>query len=214
MKTNGLTRRAELNPTVYGGWSLRSVQPPDVPMLYEWVMDPRVNHRWTTRGMLIPYEAFAAKFWEDALVNLLVFPEVGGPPVSWASITSVDLHSGYGSGAVVVDPDKPTTAGAGPRTVFLLLRYIFAVYPLRKIYFESPEYAAHDFRTAIGSLMRVEGTLVEHLYYDGRYWDKHILAVTAQTWADLGPGLLDRFFRPAGGLRGGAQREPGGGCVL
>jgi len=197
MSTNGhkgLTRRAESNPTVYGGWSLRSVQPPDVAMLYEWVMDPRVNHRWTTRGMLIPYEAFAARLWEDTLVNLLVVPQATGQPVSWASITSVDLHSGYASGAVVVDPDRPTTAGIGPRTVFLLLRYIFAVYPLRKIYFESPEYAAHDFRTALGSLLKVEGTLTEHLYYDGLYWDKHILAVTAQTWAELGPGLLDRFF--------------------
>ena len=197
MNTNGnrpSTRRADGNPTVYGGWSLRSVQPPDVPMLYEWVMDPRVNHRWTTRGMLIPYEAFAAKVWEDTLVNLLVVPEATGQPVSWASITSVDLHSGYASGAVVVDPDKPTTAAVGPRTVFLLLRYIFAVYPLRKIYFESPEYAAHDFRTALGTLMKVEGTLTEHLYYGGDYWDKHILAVTAKTWAELGPGLLDRFF--------------------
>jgi hypothetical protein len=197
MNTNGhkgLTRRAGGNPTTYGGWSLRSVQPPDVPMLYEWVMDPRVNHRWTTRGMLIPYDAFASKVWEDTLVNLLVFPDAAGQPVSWAAVTSVDLHSGYASGAVVVDPDKPTTACVGPRTVFLLLRYIFAVYPLRKIYFESPEYAAHDFRTALGSLMTVEGTLTEHLYYGGQYWDKHILAVTAKTWAELEPGLLDRFF--------------------
>jgi RimJ/RimL family protein N-acetyltransferase len=189
-----VTQRAVETPITYGGWSLRSVQPPDVPMLYQWVMDARVNHRWTTRGMLIPYDAFAAKVWEDTMVNLLVMPEEGGPPVSWASITSVDLHSGYASGAVVVDPDRPRTEAIGPRTVFLLLRYIFAVHPLRKIYFESPEYAAHDFRTALGTLLKVEGTLTEHLYYDGRYWDKHILAVTAQTWAELGPGLLERFF--------------------
>ncbi len=188
------TRRAEHNPTTYGGWTLRSVQPPDIPMLYEWVMDPRVNHRWTTRGILIPYDAFAQRIWEDTLVNLLLTRDTDGRPVSWASITSVDLHSGYGSGAVVVDPAKPTTSGIGPRTVFLMLRYIFAVYPMRKIYFESPEYAAHDFRTAIGTLMKVEGVLAEHLYYNGEYWDKYILAVTSRTWAEKGPNLLARFF--------------------
>jgi RimJ/RimL family protein N-acetyltransferase len=199
MSTNGHhslhpTRRAEHNPSAYAGWSFRSVQPPDYPTLYEWVMDPRVNHRWTTRGILIPYEAFAQKIWEDTLVNLLLVRDSDGQPVSWASVTSVDLHSGYGSGAVVVDPDKPTTAGIGPRTVFLLLRYIFSVYPLRKLYFESPEFAAHDFRTAIGSLMKVEGVLAEHLYYRGEYWDKYILAVTSQTWAEKSKTLLSRYF--------------------
>jgi RimJ/RimL family protein N-acetyltransferase len=188
------TRRAAHNPTEYGGWWLRSVQPSDLPMLYEWVMDARVNHRWTTRGTLVPYDAFAAKVWEDAVVNVLVVSGNGAQPVSWATVSSVDLHSGYASGAVVVDPSQPTTAGVGPRTVFLLLRYVFAVYPLRKIYFESPEYAAHDFRTALGTLMQVEGRLVEHLYYHGEYWDKYILAVTARSWAERGSELLARFF--------------------
>lgn len=195
MTGNGIPRAAADNPTEFGGWSLRSVQQSDVPMLYSWVMDPRVNHRWTTRGTLVPFDAFTQRLWDDVLVSLLVMPDPAGPPVAWASVTSADLHSGYASAAVVVDPAYPTTAGIGPRSVCLLLRYIFAVHPLRKIYFESPEFAAHDFRTALGELLAVEGILREHLYYHGRYWDKYILAVTTHSWSRNGTRYMERAFR-------------------
>jgi len=195
MTANGAPRAACDNPTEFRGWTLRSAQQSDAPMLYEWIMDPRVNHRWTTRGMLVPFEVFTQRLWEDVLISVLVHPDPAGPPVAWASITSADLHSGYASAAVVVDPAHSTAAGIGPRTVCLLLRYVFAVYPLRKVYFESPEFAVHDFRTALGELLPVEGVLREHLYYDGRHWDKYILAVTTSTWARYGPAYLDRLFR-------------------
>jgi len=197
-----LPRAAPVNPTEYGDWSLRPVQAPDVPMLYEWVMDPRVNHRWTTRGMLIPYDKFAQRIWDDVLVNLLVH-DGSQQPLAWATLTSVDLHSGHCSAAVVVDPQQPKAAAIGPRTVCLMLRYAFAIYPFRKIYFESPEFAVRDFRTALGRLLTVEGILTEHLYYAGRHWDMYILGMTAQRWAGVGQPYMERVFRGC--------REPAGG---
>lgn len=191
-----LPESAPENPTGYGDWCLRSVQPPDTPMLYEWVMDPRVNHRWTTRGMLVPYDKFVQRVWDDVLVNLLVCAD-DQQPVSWATVSSADLHSGHCSVAVVVNPDLSRAAAVGPRTVCLLLRYVFAIYPFRKVYFESPEFAVRDFRTALGKLLAVEGVLTDHLYYAGRHWDMYILSMTATHWADVGVEYMARVFRIA-----------------
>lgn len=187
-------RSAPDNPTSYQNWTLRPVQPNDVPMLYEWVMDPRVNHRWTTRGMLIPYDKFVHRVWDDVLVSLLVY-DGDGQPVAWATASSADLHSGHCSAAVVVDPNRSKASAIGPRTVCLLLRYVFAIYPFRKVYLESPEFAVRDFRTALGRLLTVEGVLSEHLYYAGRYWDMYILGMTAASWAGVGEEYMRRVFR-------------------
>lgn len=201
-----MTRPAGDNPTWYADWQLRPVQPADVPMLYEWVMDPRVNHRWTTRGMLVPYDKFVQRVHDDVLLSLLACGR-DGTPLAWATVSSVDMHSGHASVAVVVDPARPRTAGVGPRTVCLLLRYVFAIYPFRKVYFESPEFAVHDFRSSLGTLLAVEGILTEHLYYDGRYWDMYVLAMSAEDWAETGVKYLTRVFRarPGGGPAAGRQ---------
>lgn len=187
-------RPAGDNPTWYADWQLRPVQAADIPLLYAWVMDPRVNHRWTTRGMLIPYDTFAQRVYDDVLLSLLACGPVG-TPYAWATVSSVDLHSGHASVAVVVDPVRLRAAAVGPRTVCLLLRYVFAIYPFRKLYLESPEFAVHDFRSALGGLLVVEGVLREHLYYDGRYWDMVVLGVTAEHWAETGVKYMRRVFR-------------------
>ena len=168
----------------------------DYTLLYQWVMDERVNHRWTTRGMLVPYDAFVQRLWQDVSMNLLVSPPSSAAPVAWVSIFSMDLHSGYCSVGVVSSPSA-LGSGAGIAAVLLSLGYLFDVFPVRKAYFESPSFAFQDFGSAADGAryLEVEGVLKDHLYFRGQYWDKIIATVTRESWDDRVGGLADRILR-------------------
>lgn len=180
------------NPSEYAGWRLRPVQQSDYPLIYEWAMHPLVNHRWTTRGSLIPYEPFVQHLWDDVLFNLLVAPPRRDVPSVWTTISNFDLHSGYCSLSTVA---RPSSIGSGVGLIggMLTIRYIFAIHPIRKVYLETPSFAAISFESTIGKLFKLEGTLKDHLYFNGRHWDKLILALTRDEWDDRVCALTERM---------------------
>lgn len=198
-------RRLE-TPLVAGPWKLHPVQAADVPLLYNWIMHPDVCHRWTTRGLVVPFETFERRVWEDVLASFFVSRT--GAPVAWVTLTSADLHSGHCSGSVVVRPSL-IGSGVGYRAALLVVRYGFAVYPFRKIYFESVEYAAAEYASAFPSLLRVEAVLEEHLYFDGRYWPRIISSITRSRWDEVGRPLFGRLFRDQFGELTGARDQDG-----
>ncbi len=181
-----------LSGATVGRWALVSVQTTDHPTLYNWTMHPEINHRWTTRGAIVPYEAFERKIWEDTLANLMLVDLSRGQKLAWVSLMTADLHSGYCSAGVMIPP--PLNRGLGVVATCLLLNYAFSAFPLRKVYFESPSFVVDSFSSALNRLLEVEGHLKSHLYYDGRYWDKYILTITRDSWNSYGRNYARRVL--------------------
>lgn len=68
-------------------------------------------------------------------------------------------------------------SGIALEPVRLFVDYLFDVWPFRKLYFELPEFNYQQFSSVAEGPLRVEGRLVDHDYFGGRYWDRLILAV-------------------------------------
>jgi hypothetical protein len=58
------------------------------------------------------------------------------------------------------------------------------------VYAETSELSSWTFAAGAGRYYRVEGTLPEHEYYDGRYWDCYVLAFWRRDWEPLLVELL------------------------
>ena len=76
-------------------------------------------------------------------------------------------------------PVTDKQSGAGVLEAFaLFVRYLFRLWPLRKLYLELPEFNLPQFASAVRvGLLKEEGRLRGDRYFDGAYWDQLVLAV-------------------------------------
>ncbi len=79
----------------------------------------------------------------------------------------------------------------------LFLEYVFRGWSFRKLYFELPEFNLAQFSRGVNRLFVEEGRLREHLYYDGRFWDKVILALYRTTWEAQSKRILQAAMTPS-----------------
>jgi hypothetical protein len=88
---------------------------------------------------------------------------------------NANLQDGTVYLAVVSD----SRVGAGTlEGVVLFLRYLFVLWPFRKVYLEVPEYNLPQFASAVSEgVLKEEGRLREHLHFDGNYLDQYLFAV-------------------------------------
>jgi RimJ/RimL family protein N-acetyltransferase len=102
-----------------------------------------------------------------------------------------NLQDGYVYVAVAHVPQVGAGALEG---LIVLIQYLFAHWPFRKIYVEAPEFNAHQFASAIRiGILREEGRLVDHRYYGGQFWDLITWAIypaDAETFAKEHPGMF------------------------
>ncbi len=76
---------------------------------------------------------------------------------------------------------------ASSRICFLLafelaVHKTFDVYDVRKIYMDVPDWNFSPLKGLVSrQVLRHEATLVEYRYFQGRYWDQHILSMTPQS---------------------------------
>jgi ribosomal-protein-alanine N-acetyltransferase len=64
----------------------------------------------------------------------------------------------------------------------LFVNYLFVNWDFRKLYGESVDFNFRSFKSGRGSLFTEEGVLRQHYFYNGEYWDSHILALHRDEW--------------------------------
>ena len=89
----------------------------------------------------------------------------------------------------------------------LFVEYVFTCWDFRKLYLEMPEFNLPQFASGLGSLFAEEARLREHVYYDGRHWDKVILALYRRVWRESSQRLLAAALPPP--RRVASLRMPG-----
>ncbi|MEX5707160.1 phosphopantetheine-binding protein [Parafrankia sp. FMc6] len=162
------------------------VLPNMVPFLYELAVSPDVGFRWRYRGSVPNYVQFEQELWNGMLAQFVVESIESGEPVGNVICYNPDFALGVAYvGAAMLG--RYAGSGIAVEPVRLFIRYLFAVWPFRKLYFELPEFNYRQFTSATGERLRVEGRLVDHDYYGGRYWDRLILA----TYRDDHVGQLE-----------------------
>jgi len=174
----GVADRAAPEPPLQAGrfFRLVPVVPAAVPFLYELAVSPEVGFRWRYRGAVPNYAQFEKELWAGMLAQLVVESVATGEPVGNVICYNPDfaLGNAYVGAAMV---SRYAGSGIAVEPVRLFVRYLFDVWPFRKLYFEVPEFNFRQFSSAAGGRLRLEGRLVDHDYYQGRYWDRLILAI-------------------------------------
>jgi len=164
--------------------SLRPVFPADYDWLYEISCSPAIGYRWRNRGATPSPEAFVESLWRGVLAQFMIERNDDREAIGNVFAYNADLRNGHASVGVMVNPDV-SGRGWGLEGAGLFVDYVFKVWNLRKIYAEAPGFNFEQFRSGAGRLFREEGLLRNHDYYDGRYWDLHILAIDRSDWQTL-----------------------------
>ncbi len=161
---------------------LMPITPDDHRYLY-WLATAGDNAiRWRYRLQLPPFELFVQQLHSDVLAQFVVLDRSNGERTGHVVAYSPDLRSGTTFVGCLVAPEK-LGEGLGKAALDVFGDYLFQSWPFRKIYAEVPDFtfehfekAEHEFGTRPSGQWTYEGTLKEHLYVAGKYWDVHTVS--------------------------------------
>lgn len=135
------------------------------------------------RGTSVAPDQFAAMLWQGVLTQFLIIANDTGARIGIVVAYAADLRNGHAHLAVVVRDDHQRSAWP-LEAVEMFLRYLFKVFPLRKLYCEASGLTAHHFDSGFDGLVHLEGCFRAHDFYDGAWWDKRIYAIYRDEWLD------------------------------
>ncbi|MFA1541822.1 GNAT family N-acetyltransferase [Actinomadura monticuli] len=154
---------------------LRPVEPTDYDFILQLSTSSHITYRWRTRGTTPSPPDFQAMLWRGVLCQFLIERSSDGEPLGLISAYNADFRNQTAYLAILMRDHR-----GGAIWTFdgmaLFLNYLFANFNLRKIYAETSELSSWTFASGAGRYFEVEGTLREHEYYGGRYWDTYVLA--------------------------------------
>jgi RimJ/RimL family protein N-acetyltransferase len=156
---------------------------------YELLASPELAPRWRGRGVVPTFSRFCNEL-DETFCSFVIIDRPSTRPIGLASAYDANLRDGIASLAVAIEAAHQQS-GAGVESGLLLMSYLFASWPFRKLYGHSPEYNFEQFAAGRNQFFAEEARLRNHDYYNGRYWDLVIWSLTRQRWEqDLRPILL------------------------
>lgn len=166
---------------------LRPIFPEHHPMLYHLATTGTNAFRWRYRGQIPPFEVFVQQLHQDVLMQFVVWDNDHHQPAGHVVAYAADLRNRLCYVGVVVEQSYIGT-GIGAESLAAMVGKVFAVWDLRKIYAEVPEFTFAALQAKMADLpasdtiFEVEGCLTDYLYSEGRYWDMYYVAVTRDNW--------------------------------
>lgn len=186
-----------------GAIRLRALTMRDMAWLRDAETGEDLAYRWRLHGAHPSPRDHAEQVWQGVLALFVVEQVADGEPLGVLSAYQADHRNGHCriAAARLGTTDSADTAFLAG--IALFYDYLFAGWPFRKLYLETPEFNVGQFGSAVDrGLMRVEARLEEFTYLHGRYWDVLFLSVTRESWAgfrETAAGRrLVRQVRPAG----------------
>lgn len=183
---------------------LRPVEPADYSFVLHLSTNPRITYRWRTRGTTPSPPEFQVMLWRGVLCQFLIVRPENGEPLGLISAYNADFRNQTVYLAILMR-DHQGGALWTFDAIALFLNYVFSNWNFRKIYAETSELSSWTFASGAGRYFEVEGTLREHEYYGGRYWDTYVLAF----WRDDCEALLEKLLPAlvAGGPTHDSQQD-------
>jgi RimJ/RimL family protein N-acetyltransferase len=169
--------------------ALRPVEPADYDFILQLSTSPSITYRWRTRGTTPSPPDFQVMLWRGVLCQFLIVRSSDGEPLGLISAYNADFRNQTAYLAILMRDHR----GGSIWTldgIALFLNYLFANFDLRKVYAETSELSSWTFASGAGRYFEVEGTLREHEYYGGRYWDTYVLAF----WRHDCEALLEKLL--------------------
>jgi len=150
---------------------------------------------WTVRVPTVePLKQFAATFQQGILRDFAVLDGANGDrPIGYVWAYRYDQGTCYIG--MIVRPDVIGPYAWYLEGLALFLDFLFANWPLRKVWLEALEHSADQFRHGLERVGHYEGRLSEVAWYGDRYEDLLVWSIGRQEWQDS-PLSAGRTFDP------------------
>jgi RimJ/RimL family protein N-acetyltransferase len=165
---------------------LRPVQLSDIELIAGWETGGENLVRWRLHGSTPSPDGVRSEIWNGVLAQFVVVSRRSGSPAGLVSLYNPSFVHGHAYVGALQSPDFGRSA-LTLEGLMLLVDHAFRCWTFRKLYAEVLSFNLAQFASGIGRVFTVEGTKREHFFYDGAYWDEHLLALTRGTWE--GDGL-------------------------
>jgi len=172
--------------------ALKEFEDSDAGFYLELCASLAVGRTFRFGGMSISPPARTSAVWDGVLCHLVAVGVDSRRRLGVISLTSADLRNATVYLSAISDQDV-LGSGLMVEAVALGLHYAFETWPWRKVYLEVPAYNFDAFGSGLDRFFVSEGTLRDHVYLDGRYWDVHVLAITRDRWTAHGLPFLRRL---------------------
>lgn len=141
--------------------------------------------RYRANGYTVPLARYQAELHSPMVaVQFALVSNATDELVGHVVATSLDTRHGHCHISIVLDPAFTPWTWEG---VAMFIDWLFAVFPLRKIYAQAAEYNAEQFLGGLGH-ERFKDLLIEHrkgqhFWHDSKFWDLIEWELWRETWA-------------------------------
>ena len=151
--------------------------------------------RWRFRAVYPSFVDFERTFYNDVAAAFIVELSDATTPVGCVTCYGMNLRDGIASLAVQIQTVH-LGVGHGVVSAHQMASYVMDRWPVRKLYLEVPAYNVGQFRSLVGSVLRQEGVLSEHIFLEGTYHDLIIFSIDRVSVQGLGRRLSGEWREP------------------
>lgn len=164
------------------GCYLRPVTPDDYPVLYAAAVDPIDGYRWRFRGATPAPSEFEHLLFHEAIAQFVVCDAEDDS--AHGLVVAYGYHAGDGHANVAYQRIGGVDRRAGQMIVGigLLIEYVFATWPVRKLYADLPDFNFGPLAALTGTAFEVEGRRRDHLYHADAWHDLVTIAIYREPW--------------------------------
>jgi RimJ/RimL family protein N-acetyltransferase len=155
---------------------------PDTHQFLYYLATTRNGWRWRYRGVTPQYETFVNQLHADVLSHFVVLLKEPLERIGYVVAYSPDFrsqHAYYGT----VFAEQHVGHGLGAEATLAFIQFVFATWPMRRIYTELPEFNADGMTERATSFLDLDATLRDYHFFAGRYWDQYIYSFSREAWA-------------------------------
>jgi len=177
----------------YRGISLRQVLDQDMAFLFRLLTNPRRAHLWMRARMGCDEASFSELWagWCSGVMASRFIVESSGQAIGLVFEYDRSVEDGHSKVTALLEEER-TGRGGGVIATALHVDWLFHVLPLQKVYCEVYSYNP----SVIGILRKLglveEGVLRSDRFFNGSYWDMHVLALYRRDWPRIAARLLRR----------------------
>jgi diamine N-acetyltransferase len=189
----------------FRGISLRPVFEDDLPFLFRLLGDPRRCHLWMRGRPAFDEAGFQQTWgtWTAGLIGAKFIVASAGRPVGLVFDYDRAQEDGWTKATTVLQ-EESVGHGGGVIATALFMGWLFQSLPLRKVYHETFGYNPGVVRMWRKLGLTEEGVLKADRFWDGAYWDLHVIALYREAWHRI----RDRVLRLPGSMPHAPEETP------
>lgn len=164
--------------------------------LYEWEKDISSRFLWTGEREL-PNEFEFQSYFVNKLRNeyhtfLFINSKKSNESIGFIYSSNYNPIDGFLNTTIFINKEKRHGA-VGAEAGVLFYDYLFKYYPIRKIYSNAYDYNKVSLSFLKSGGFVVEGKLVHHRFFAGKYHDLNLLALYRDTFYEKCSRIIERF---------------------